>query len=170
MIGEIAPSGGSFAGALAYALRLKIEDRKLSKEELTKKFPEVSPTPDDPGWKEGVRHRTIGGNMSGETERELKNEFAVVRYLRPDIKNPLMSLSVRKAPNDTINLQTWEEIAERTVESLGLEGCPFLIVQHRDKDDHIHILASRIRLDGKVISDSKSYEKVEKAMREVEIK
>jgi Relaxase/Mobilisation nuclease domain len=170
MIGKIAPSGSSFAEALAYALNLKSADQKLSEEELAKKFPEVAPTPDDPGWKAGTRHRIIAGNVSGETELELRREFAAVRKLRPDIKNPLISLSARKAPGDTINLQTWEEIAERVIAGLELKGCPFLVVQHRDKDAHIHIITSRIRLDGKAISDSKSYEKVERVMREVEIK
>jgi Relaxase/Mobilisation nuclease domain len=170
MIGEIAPSGSSFAEALAYALNLKSADQKLSEEELAKKFPEVVPTPDDLGWKAGTRHRIIAGNVSGETELELRREFAAVRKLRSDIKNPLISLSARKAPGDTINLQAWEEIAERVITGLELKGCPFLVVQHRDKDAHIHIITSRIRLDGKVISDSKSYEKVERVMREVEIK
>jgi Relaxase/Mobilisation nuclease domain len=107
--------------------------------------------------------------MSGETERELRREFAAVRSLRPDIQNPAMSLSVRKAPSDSVSLQTWDEIAERTIKGLGLQGCPFLVVQHRDKDDHIHIIASRIRLDGKAISDPQSYQKVEQVMREVEV-
>jgi hypothetical protein len=169
MIGKIAPSGSGFAEALAYALNLKSEHQKLSKSELAEKFPEVAPTPDDPGWEEGVRHRIIGGTMSGETEPELRREFAAVRKLRPEVKNPLISLSVRKAPGDTISLRMWEEIGGRVVEGLGLRGCPFLVVQHRDKDDHIHLVASRIRLDGKTVSDSKSYEKVERVMRKVEI-
>ncbi|MDQ3818832.1 MAG: relaxase/mobilization nuclease domain-containing protein [Acidobacteriota bacterium] len=169
MIGNIS-SSGSFTRALAYALNLKSEDRNLSKEDLAEKFPEVGPTLNDPGWQAGLRHRVIAGNMSGETEQELKREFAAVRSLRSDVKSPLLSMSVRKAPSDTIDLQTWQEIDEQTIESLGLTGCPFLVVQHRDKDDHIHILASRIRLNGEVVSDSKSYEKVEQAMREVEIR
>jgi hypothetical protein len=169
MIGEVTTSR-SLASALSYAMRIKEEDKKLSKKEVEKKFPEVTPTPHDPGWNAGARHRVIGGNMSGEIELELKREFSAVRRLRPDIKKPLLSISVRKAPNDTVSLQAWEEIAECTIEGLGLKGCPFLVVQHRDKDAHIHILASRIRLDGKVISDSKNYEKVERVMRQVEIK
>jgi hypothetical protein len=169
MIGEVTTSG-SFAGALAYAMRNKPEDEKLSKEELEKKFPEVAPTADDPGWKAGQRHRVIAGNMSGSTEQELGGEYKTVRALRPEIKNPVLSLSARKAPGDLINFQTWEEISDQIIESLKLQGCPFIVIQHRDKDDHIHIVASRIRLDGTVISDSKSYEKVEQVMREVEVK
>lgn len=169
MIGEVSTSG-SFAGALGYAMRVKPEDKNLSKEELEKKFPEVTPTADDPGWKAGQRHRVIAGNLSGETEKELASEFSAVQDLRRDIKNPVMSLSVRKAPADTVNLQTWEEISEQIIENLELQECPFAVIQHRDKDDHIHIIASRVTLDGKVVSDSKSYERVEQVMREVEIK
>jgi Relaxase/Mobilisation nuclease domain len=168
MIGQVTTSA-SFASSLGYVMRVKPEDLKLSKKELEEKFPEVAPTRDDPGWEAGARHRIIYGNMSGATEQELKTEFPAIRSLRWDIKNPVMSIVVRKAPGDYVRLQDWEQIGEKVLDSLGLKGCPFVVIQHRDKDDHIHIIASRIRLDGKVISDSKSYEKVERVMRQVEV-
>lgn len=158
MIGGVSISS-SFASALAYAMRVKPEDKNLSKEELEEKFPEVAPTADDPGWKAGQRHRVIAGNMSGLTEQELRSEFASVHALRPEIKNPVLCLASRKAPGDAINLETWEEISEQTIEKLGLQNCPFIVIQHRDRDDHTHSIASRIKLDGTVVSDSQKLRK-----------
>lgn len=173
MIGETARST-SFSESAEYVLNLKQEHRQLSKAERAKSLPSSSVTADAPVWEAGCRHRIIGGNMSGETEQELNREFAAIRKLRPDIKNQLVCVSIRKAQNDTVTAEQWRDIAEQTVEALGLQGCAYTVVQHRDKgtdkNDHIHILASLIRLDGKVISDSQSYQKVERVLREMEAK
>ncbi|MCP9495192.1 MAG: relaxase/mobilization nuclease domain-containing protein [Pyrinomonadaceae bacterium MAG19_C2-C3] len=173
MIGETARST-SFSESAEYVLNLKQEHRQLPKAERAKSLPSLSVTADAPAWKADCRHRIIGGNMSGETEQELNREFAAIRKLRPDIKNQLLCVSIRKAQNDIVTAEQWRDIAEQTVEGLGLQGCAYTVVQHRDKgtdkNDHIHILASLIRLDGKVVSDSQSYRKVERVMREMEAK
>jgi len=169
MIGEAARST-SFNESLEYVLNLKSEDCNLTKAERESKFPAVPITEDAPAWEAGRRDRVIGGNMSGENERELNQEFSAIRKLRPDIKNPLLCISIRKAPNDQVTADQWRDIAAKIVEGLGFQGCPYVVIQHRDKDDHIHILASLIRLDGKVVSDSRSYQKIERVMRDVEVK
>lgn len=168
MIAEITLSVSSDAST-EYVLSAKSQDLELSPAALAEKFPCLPVTPDAPTWETGERHRIIGGNMSGETKRELQGEFAVIRSLRPDIKNPLMCISIRKALADEVTPEQWREIVARVLKSLELQDCPHVIVQHRDKDDHVHILVSRIRLDGKVVSDSQSYRKVEAVMREVEV-
>lgn len=174
MIGEASRST-SFSASAEYVLNLKPEHRQLTKKEREKEFPAAAATSlDAPAWEAGRRHRIIGGNLSGETEGELTREFAAIRKVRPDIKNQLLCISIRKAQNDTVMPEQWRDVGAQVVENLGLQDCPYLIVQHRDKgidkNDHIHILASLIRLDGKVVSDSQSYQKIERVMREVEAK
>ena len=168
MIGEITLST-SFGSSVDYLVSLKTEDQKLTNAELALKYPSKAGTPDGPRWYEGERHRIIGGVMSGETKQELKSELAAIRRIRPDIKTPCMCISVRAAHEDTVSPGVWREVvAPEIIASLGMEKCPYFVVQHRDKDDHIHILISRIQLDGKVVSDSQSYRKVEEVLRDIE--
>lgn len=101
MIAEVKRST-SFVESAEYVFNLKPEDRELSPEELAKRYPSHPATPDAPAWEAGRRHRIIGGNLSGETERETVREMTAVRNLRPDIKNTLLCISIRKAPGDEV--------------------------------------------------------------------
>jgi hypothetical protein len=57
------------------------------------------------------------------------------------------------------------------VKGMGFEKSPCLVVQHRwSKIDHVHILASRVDFDAKVVSEWKSKVRAEVIMREVEKK
>jgi len=61
-------------------------------------------------------------------------------------------------------------IAQDYLKGMGFEGCQDVVYRHTDQDhDHIHIVASRIRLiDGKTISDSWDYRRSESVIRGLE--
>ena len=82
--------------------------------------------------------------------------------------------SVRSAPEDPILTDgQWADIARRIVHATGIapEGddsaCRWIAVRHAD--DHIHILATKVRQDGTKPRDSFSYKRAQAEARQIEI-
>lgn len=97
---------------------------------------------------EGKTAMLIGGNMSGSTVDELAWEFGLVRRLRPDIKKPVWHQSLRSVEGENISPERWNDIASSHMKKLGYsEKHPYVIVQHVG-EEHIHIVASRIAING----------------------
>ncbi|CAG0941872.1 hypothetical protein ANRL1_00728 [Anaerolineae bacterium] len=113
--------------------------------------------------------RLIGGTMEGETPRELAREYAETRQLNPSLKKPVYHVSLSLSPGEHLNDAEWNTIADRYMIEMGFARSPYVAVRHTDRDhDHIHIVASRIGLDGKTVSDSRDYERSEKVIRGIE--
>lgn len=122
-------------------------------------------------YEPGQRHRVIGGNMSGQTPRELEREFNLIWELRPNVEKPVHHASLSAGANDRLTVAQWQEIADFYVEKMGFQNSPHVVIQHRwSEKDHIHILASRVDFNGQVVSEWKSKGRAEIVMREVEEK
>lgn len=93
----------------------------------------------------------IGGNMTGNTVDELVSEFASIRRLRPDIEKPVWKEALRATQGEDITANKWNEIAVDHMREIGLnpDKHPFIITQHVG-EDHVHILALRVALDGTI--------------------
>ncbi len=94
----------------------------------------------------------IGGNMAGETPRELSTEFGFSRRMREDVEKPVWHNSLRLPEGEKISPEKWVMIADRYMEKMGFnELHQRTYVLHDDKaGQHIHIIASRIDLTGKL--------------------
>lgn len=108
---------------------------------------------DSPGAEPG---RLIGGNMAGGNPRELAAEFGAIRRLRPDIKKPVWHQSLRLPKGDRLDDEEWVRFADDYMERMGFTDqharCYWM---HDDEDgQHIHIVACRVSLDGKVHDSS----------------
>lgn len=163
MIGKIS-GGASFGGALEYLTKAKSKEQE-------ERLKETKPDREEhaPAYREGERHRVIGGNMSSDTKAELAREFEAIREQRPDIKKPVHHVSISADEKDKISVDQWREIAAEYVEKMGFKDAPYVVIQHRDgKMDHIHILTSRVDVRGNVVSDWKSKERAENLLREME--
>lgn len=93
--------------------------------------------------------RVIGGNMCGTTARALATEFGVVRRLRPEVDKPVWHNSLRLPGGEraVVDDQKWQEIADDYMRGMGFsDQHPRVYVRH--EPSHIHILASRVALDG----------------------
>lgn len=102
---------------------------------------------------------TIGRSASNAT-RSLK----AVGQLRPSLKRHLYHVSISVPPAERpLKNSEWARIGKAWCSDMGLEN--YLIVRH---DDHIHIVASRIRLDGSAASDSYDYKRSEVILRQIE--
>lgn len=95
----------------------------------------------------------VGGNMAGQAPRELAAEFSAVRQLRPDISRPVWHCSLSLPPGERLSAEEWDAVASDFLQHMGFDqaATPWVAVRHQDTDkDHIHILLSRVALDGKV--------------------
>ncbi|MGB9620461.1 MAG: relaxase/mobilization nuclease domain-containing protein, partial [Armatimonadota bacterium] len=121
--------GGGFRGVLNYVF-----DTGAAGSE-SKKKPEI-----------------VGGNMSGGSVRELAAEFAAVRQLRPDITRPVWHCSLALPEGERLDGEKWNVVAADFMRHMGFDDAtPYVAVRHQDTGkDHIHIVASRVGLDGKV--------------------
>jgi len=116
----------------------------------------------------------IGGTMCGQTPEELAAEFALARQLRPNLKVAVFhaTLSVdstEKLEDSEENDQRWLAIAANYMKAMEFDNNQYAVVKHSDTEhDHIHIVASRIRLDGGVVDDSWDYYKSQETIRQLE--
>lgn len=107
--------------------------------------------------------------MTGRNARELAREFGAFREQRPDIAKPVHHASLSAARGEQLTVEQWNEVSEKYDERMGNRNSPFVVIQHTDTEhDHVHIAASRIDVQGKVVSDFQSKMRAEAVMREVE--
>lgn len=101
----------------------------------------------------GDKHsEIIGGTVTGTTAKEIAREFAVTRRLRPDIKRPVWHSSLSCPPGERPTSERWNQLAKAYLKKMGFpEDTVWVATRHGDTEhDHIHIIASRISLSGKV--------------------
>lgn len=111
----------------------------------------------------------IGGNMDGKTPRELAKEFAESRRLNPGLLRPVFHVSLSLSLGEHLDDFTWNQIADRYMKEMGFEYSQFAVTRHTNRPhEHIHIVASRIGLDGKTVSDSLNYYRSEQVIRGIE--
>ena len=91
----------------------------------------------------------IGGTMSRKTADSLAKEFDVSRSIQPDVKRPVWHASLSLPPGDTLSLVKWEVVATDFMQEMGLGEHQYVVIRHHDTDhEHVHIIASRIGLNG----------------------
>lgn len=94
----------------------------------------------------------IGGNMTGITPRELAKEFGQSRSIREDIEKPVWHNSLRLPKGEKLDPEKWVSFADDYMKKMGFnELHQRTYVLHDDEaGQHIHIIASRIDLTGKL--------------------
>lgn len=94
----------------------------------------------------------IGGNMSGTSVKALSKEFGAIRKVRPDVKKPVWHNSLRLPEGEKLSEEKWVEIADDYMKRMGFgDTHPRVYVLHDDaKGQHVHVIASRISLDGRL--------------------
>ena len=112
----------------------------------------------------------IHTNMLGETVDELSREFGQTRKLKPNLQKCVYHASLSLPEGESLNKDQWGEVSQKYMKEMGFDNSQFMAVIHKDTEhQHIHIVASRIRLDGTVVSDSNDYKRSEKIIRGFEI-
>jgi hypothetical protein len=104
-----------------------------------------------------LRHagaRPIAGNMAGRDAAELTREFEATAARNPRVRNTVAHIVIRTAPADRpLGDREWARIAREHLARLGYTDTPYLVVKHPEPDQHVHVVASRVRFDGSHVKD-----------------
>jgi hypothetical protein len=95
------------------------------------------------------------------------------RAMQPQVTTTrgIIHISLNPHPEDKLTDDRLSDIGREYMERLGFGGQPYLIFKHEDIDrQHLHIVSTRVRGDGTLISDKKNYEKSRKITDDLEKK
>ena len=151
MIGKYI-TGKSFRGCLNYCLHDKLQNQ--DGQAAVKNRAEVL-----------VYHKCYGN------DKELIQQFEDVRLLNQKVSKPVLHITLSLAPGERLGRDKLAEIIEECAKDFGFAANQYVAVGHRDTDhQHLHIVANRIGLDGRTVSDSNSYKKMASFCRRMEVK
>lgn len=126
----------------------------------------------------------IGTNMNSATPNELAREFSLAKRSNPEFKNAcahiILSIPHRSSEHlkgeyhEHLDDLQYGTVGKRFLEEMeylgeGLHKSQYVMGRHTDREhEHIHIIASRIKMDATVVPDSWDYRKAEVAARKLE--
>lgn len=111
----------------------------------------------------------IGGNMVGENPRELAAEFRFSRQLNLKVERAVYHVSLSLPKHERLDKDQWNAFAFDYLKGMGFDYNQYCIFHHNDREhSHVHVVASRIRLDGTTVNDSWDYVRSEKLLRQLE--
>src|SRR5437667_4869596 len=86
------------------------------------------------------------------------------------VKEPVYHLALSFDPGDAVDRAAMERVADRVLETLGLQGHQVLIVAHADREHaHMHLMVNRVHPEtGKVWSRWQDYPTIQRVLREEE--
>ncbi|AFZ61143.1 Relaxase/mobilization nuclease family protein (plasmid) [Anabaena cylindrica PCC 7122] len=126
----------------------------------------------------------IESNMGGNTPIQLTKEFGAARRFRPNLQRacahvilsiPHRDVSHNKGEyHEHLEDEQYTEIAQHWLKAMKFLGeelnqSQYVVARHHDTNhEHIHIIASRIRMNGSVVPDSWDYRRSEVILRQLE--
>lgn len=117
------------------------------------------------------RAELLDHNFFNYDRQAVLKEISFLQQLRPNLTRDAYHVSLSFAPTDKLTPKQLAEIGNAYLTGMGFDDNAYVIWQHFDADHlHIHVLASRIKYDGSVVSDSNNYQRSEKLCREIEQK
>lgn len=160
MIG-IMTLGQSFSGCIGYCLEDKIN---LSEEQKMKL-----------SINENLQHKdraeVIYYNNCFGTASELASQFNEVRKLSSRVEKPVMHISLRLAPGETLSKDQLVEIAQACAVEFKFDQNQYVCALHKDtREQHIHIVANRVGYDGKAVTLANNYRRMANFCRQMEKK
>ena len=120
----------------------------------------------------------ITKNMAGDEPHILNQQFIDNKNTNYRVKRHCAHLILSFPKHESIDDLTMAYITNDFLESMGYrnpdditQNVPFVAVRHQDREhEHIHIVASRIKFDGNVVSDSWDYLKAQSVTRTIAAK
>jgi hypothetical protein len=103
------------------------------------------------------------GDCMRDFERAMPEQVTTTRGI--------IHISLNPHPEDKISDDQLADIGREYMERLGFGGQPYMIFKHEDIDrQYLHIVSTRVRSDGTLISDKNNYEKSKKITDSLEKK
>jgi hypothetical protein len=158
MIGHVT-KGASFFHCISYCLEDKIELTEAMKQQLTRM--------DNLQHKD--RAEVLEYNQCFGNKFELAEQFRDVKKLSKWVEKPVLHLSLRLAPGDSLTRNQFIEIGREAAKEFGVADHQYICILHKDtQQQHIHIVANRVGFDGKVAKDGNSYKRMATLCRRLE--
>jgi hypothetical protein len=112
----------------------------------------------------------IDTNMDGDSPRSLASEFAISRQLRPKLNQVVCHVALSLRPDEHLNNDAWQTAIAQYLKEMGFTNNQYVAVKHTDKEnhEHIHLVTSRVRMDGSVVSDSWDWTRSQDVIRKLE--
>ncbi len=105
----------------------------------------------------------VGGTL-GFDAQAAKAHLGALKNLRPSLTRNVAHMSISLPEGDrALSDEEWSQIGDMWAAQMGFEA--YMTVCH---GDHIHIAASRIKIDGSVVSDAHDFRRSEAVIREIE--
>ncbi|MDV4145836.1 relaxase/mobilization nuclease domain-containing protein [Shimia sp. FJ5] len=119
--------------------------------------------------KEGRGRLLALHNLASDSPEAAVSEMTVAAAQSARTTQPVMHISVSYAQGEQPTPQQMRADARRILKSLGLSENQAVVIAHDDKDHpHFHIAVNRVGPDGKTVSDSQSYARIEGSLRRIE--
>lgn len=110
--------------------------------------------------------REVAGSVPGRWRDKAAMIDGHAAY-RADVQRPVWRSSLRAAPEDRgLSDEAWGRIAERYVQRMGYDGCPWTATRHGA--DHVHVTVSRLDWEGRLVHDRHDFARAQAACRLIE--
>ncbi|WP_103670749.1 relaxase/mobilization nuclease domain-containing protein [Pseudanabaena sp. BC1403] len=112
----------------------------------------------------------VGMNMDGKDPYSLANEFSLSWQLRPKLNYKVCHVILSLSPEEHLNNDAWQTAIAQYLKEMGFTNNQYVAVKHTDKEnhEHIHLVTSRVRMDGSVVSDSWDWTRSQDIIRKLE--
>jgi len=112
----------------------------------------------------------VGMNMDGKDPYSLANEFSLSWQLRPKLSYKVCHVILSLSPEEHLNNEAWQTAIAQYLKEMGFTNNQYVAVKHTDKEnhEHIHLVTSRVRMDGSVVSDSWDWTRSQDVIRKLE--
>ena len=158
MIGTVS-TGKSFYHCISYCLEDKrdmTEEQKLSQAGI-----------------DGLQHKNraeiLEYNLCFGNKQELADQFRDVQKLSKRVEKPVLHLSLRLSAGEFLTRKQLTDMGRKLAEAFDVADKQYFTVLHKDtREQHIHLVANRVGYDGKAVSTSNNYLKMDRLCRRLE--
>ena len=112
----------------------------------------------------------IDTNMDGDSPRSLATEFSLSRQLRPMLNQVVCHVSLSLSPDEQLDNASWQQVIAQYLKDMGFSNNQYVAVKHTDtaNHEHVHLVTSRVKMDGSVVSDSWDWTRSQESIRKLE--
>ncbi|MBW4512899.1 MAG: relaxase/mobilization nuclease domain-containing protein [Scytonematopsis contorta HA4267-MV1] len=114
------------------------------------------------------RTNIVDSNMQGKKPEDFNEQFLATKYCNKEVKNQcahiILSIAHTDIKHESLNNSEFRYAVREFLTDMGFlnkdgnSDSQYVAARHHDRDhEHLHIVASRIRLDGSCVRDSFDY-------------
>lgn len=114
----------------------------------------------------------LSSNLANHPENginSMASEFLAVCSQRPNLSRNVAHIQMSANPADKLDPSQWQAVIKHWMKEMGYENCLYTAARHFDtSNDHVHIVISRVDLDGKTVKENNNYAQNLRVTRDLE--